>query len=192
MFFLIDFSFTGYVELHNDTRTHRFNRNYFCKLDIPLEIPSEQMFTYNMTKLLIRESTHPGDDQEVQREMILDRERLRDSHKDHGLLKFTTNTCFAETYYVSNQSVLPSRFRLKWFWIFTFLALSIPYKCNLFCNMGYMEYNINRRICTIQQPGTIPISQLGDTDSIENGWRVKGAFARNGDIEFQIVLTTKL
>ena len=169
MFFLF-LDKTDFVKTHDETRTYKFtgNPNYWCKMDIPLEIPSEQMFQRKVTKLVVCISSHPGD-KEVQKEMILDRERFRESHKGHDKdLKLTTQNRIVDTYLVSDdQSAVFSFTLLFVIMSMLFCFFLLPYRWYLFCTMGHIKYKINKRVYSVQEPGTIQICQLVDTVSME-------------------------
>ena len=158
------------MKTHVETRTYKFtgNPNYFCKMDIPLEIPSEKMFQRKVTKLVICTSSRPGD-KDVQKEMILDRERFSEEHKGHDEQLFlTTENRFVETYFVSDDQSAVFCITLFSCLISVILCcFLLPYKWFLFCTMGRIKYKIDKRVYSVQEPGTIQISQLVDTVSME-------------------------
>ena len=178
---------TDYEVTHDEAKTYKFRPHYFCMMDIPLEIPSEQMFQRKVTKLIICTSSHPGD-KEVQKDMILDRERFCESHKGHDEdLQLTTKNRSVEIYFVSDDH--SAVFSFTWFSIIKiiimmFCCLLLPYRLYLFCTMGHMKYRINKRVYRVQELGMIQICQLNDDISIETAGIGNRSSARHEDIEF--------
>ena len=113
------------------------------------EDPSVEMFYRRFTKLVIYSDIKPGDKQ-VFENMKNTRKAFKQEHKGHDdELHLYIDDDTVEKFLVrrDDNDPTPGRFFNKTaYWVFTFLALSLPYRWYLYCSMGHIKFKVKRRV----------------------------------------------
>ena len=124
--------------------------------------PSSDLFKKCFTKLNIQMVVRPGDI-ETQQEMIENKRRLKEQHKGHDSERnLQTVNRKTMSLFVSDKSTTPWMFHPVFYWGFTLLGLSLPYRWWLYCSVGHIRFHIEKRIFQEEHLPTVPCPSLGE------------------------------
>ena len=113
------------------------------------EFPSDDIFQRNFTKVTVVDEIRPGDVFEMDK-LERSKEQFKQEHKGHGDKLRLSMTTGSETRYLVRKNInhpVPERFRSSsWYWICTFLGLSLPYRWYYYCGVGHLKFKVSRKV----------------------------------------------
>ena len=107
--------------------------------------PSLDIFRRDYTKLKILVSVHPGDCF-TQEQMINDRDEHLQTHVQHGASQCVTENLSSTSYLVGTGGEAPRLFQPKFYYIFSLLGLSLPYRWFVYFKTGRVKFEVRKRV----------------------------------------------
>ena len=125
--------------------------------------PSANIFSKKFTKLILRTSVRPGDEN-TQNEIISARESFRNGHALHGDFDTVrTENRRSKTYFVGNSGTIPWVFTKAIYWIIALLGLSIVHRLFIYIYIGHVSYKVKK--CVFTPESTQSHDPVEDTSS---------------------------
>ena len=134
--------------MHSEIKSYSFDINNIRRTVEP-EFPSDDIFLCNFTKVTVVDEIRPGDVFEMDK-LERSKQQLKQEHTGHEDKLRLSMITGSETRYLvkrSNNYPVPGRFlNSSWYWICTFLGLSLPYRWYYYCGVGHMKFKVSRKV----------------------------------------------
>ena len=130
-------------------------------------VPSENIFKKTFTKLKIQGHVRIGD-RHTQEEFLAHKQQFLDTHSGHDTVRMETRSHSSVSFLVGNVDTIPSVFKPKFYYIFSLLGLSLPYRWYIYLKTDHIKFKVNKRVfrgeATCTGTSTAPtVSQAPET-----------------------------
>ena len=108
-------------------------------------VPSEDIFKKTFTKLKIQGHVRIGD-RHTQEEFLAHKQQFLGTHSGHDTVRMDTRSHSSVSFLVGNVDTIPSVFKPKFYYIFSLLGLSLPYRWYIYLKTGHIKFKVNKRV----------------------------------------------
>ena len=112
------------------------------------------MFKKIYTKLSIDIAVNPGDDY-TQNEIMQNRKEIKRTHKGH-IVKLKTDNHKSVSYLVADTNTVPTVFHPIYYYVFSLLGLSLPYRWYMYFNVGHVKVKVMKLVYQDTRPTAGP------------------------------------